>query len=92
MSAVQKYEQTKFPILMKRACFAVAKPELIMNEIMREIKSVPANRLGEILEFVKVLSRAPVELSLEELEELKKARQEIAEGKFITLEDLEREL
>ncbi|WP_161820550.1 hypothetical protein [Sporotomaculum syntrophicum] len=70
----------------------MAKPELIMNEIMREIKSVPANRLGEILEFVKVLSRAPVELSLEELEELKKARQEIAEGKFITLEDLEREL
>jgi len=77
---------------MKRACFAVAKPEFIMNEIIREIKSVPANRLGEILEFVKVLSRAPVELSPAELEELKKARQEIAEGKFITLEDLEREL
>jgi len=70
----------------------VAKPEFIMNEIIREIKSVPANRLGEILEFVKVLSRAPVELSPAELEELKKARQEIAEGKFITLEDLEREL
>ncbi|MDD3654654.1 MAG: hypothetical protein PHO01_10795 [Desulfotomaculaceae bacterium] len=70
----------------------MAKPEKLIYEIMQAVRRVPIDRLGEVLQFLNVLSRDPVELSLEELEELKKARQEIAEGKFVTLEELEGEL
>lgn len=70
----------------------MAQPEKIIYEIMQAVKRIPIDRLGEVLQFLNVLSRDPVELSPEELEELKKARQEIAEGKFVTLEELEGEL
>jgi len=70
----------------------MAQPEKLIYEIMQAVKKVPIDRLGEVLQFLNVLSRDPVELSPEELEELKKARQEIAEGKFVTLEELEGEL
>jgi len=70
----------------------MAQPEKIIHEIIQAVKKVPVDRLGEVLQFLNVLSRDPVELSPEELEELKKARQEIAEGKFVTLEELEGEL
>ncbi len=70
----------------------MAQPEKIIHEIIKAVKKVPVDRLGEVLQFLNVLSRDPVELSPEELEEIKKARQEIAEGKFVTLEELEGEL
>ena len=70
----------------------MSKPEILIQEIMHAIKSVPVERLNEVLDFLKVLSRDPVDLSAEELEELRRARKEITEGKYVTLEELEREL
>lgn len=70
----------------------MSKPEILIQEIVHAIKSVPVERLNEVLDFLKVLSRDPVDLSTEELEELRRARKEITEGKYVTLEELEREL
>ncbi|MCL6612896.1 MAG: hypothetical protein K6T66_15295 [Peptococcaceae bacterium] len=64
----------------------------IKEELHRAIESIPVERLNEVLDFIKVLSREPVELSPDELKELKKARQEVAEGRYVTLEELERDI
>ncbi|KJR95996.1 MAG: hypothetical protein VR68_16605 [Peptococcaceae bacterium BRH_c4a] len=64
----------------------------IKEELYRTIESIPIERLGEVLDFIKVISRDPAELFPEELKELAKARKEVAEGKFVTLEELERDL
>lgn len=64
----------------------------IKEELHQAIESIPVEKLGEVLDFIKVISREPVELSPKELKELEKIRREVAKGKFVTLEELESDL
>jgi hypothetical protein len=64
----------------------------IKEELHRAIELIPVEKLGEVLDYIKVISREPVELSPTELDELAKLRREVADGKYVTLEDLESEL
>ena len=62
------------------------------EELHKAVDRLPNERLKEVLDYLKLLLEKPEDLSPEEWKMVRAGEKEIADGKGISLEDLEREL